>query len=134
MKTPDLATCTLRETMHINGGAAWFGYGLECNEHPRLSRIDRYDRKTKAVTVQWQVDGEDVASLDEAAVKLSEPPTITDQMREDMATIGPEYADHRKTIGYPRLKKLERCGLLEWGERGKCRIRQLSETRRKARR
>lgn len=123
MRASDLKGCTMRETMHLNGGEAWFGYGYQCNEHPRLSRIDRYDRKTKAVTSVWQVDGDDVPSLDDAAARLAAPPVITDQMRADMDAIGHEFADHRKSIGYSRLKKLEACGLLEWGERGQCRIR-----------
>ena len=123
MDALDLKQCTMRETIHLNGGSAFFGWVLVCNEHPRLQRIDKCDRKTKKTTIQYQVDGENVASLDEAAERLSQPPTITDEMRADLAAIGPEYGDHRKTIKYERLKKLENCGLIEWGERGTCRVK-----------
>lgn len=122
MDALDLKKCTMRKTVHLNGGAEFFGYVLVCNEHPRLQRIDKYYRKTKKTEIQYQVDGENVASLDEAAERVSSPPVITDEMRADMATIGHEFGDHRKSIDYGRLKKLENCGLLEWAERGKCRI------------
>lgn len=123
MDAIDLKQCTMRETIHLNGGSAWFGYVFVCNEHPRLQRVDKYDRKTKSTTIKYQVDGEDVASLDEAAQKLSQPPIITEEMRADLAAIGTEYGDHRKSIDYARLKKLENCGLIEWGDRGKCRVK-----------
>lgn len=122
MDALDLKQCTMRETVHLNGGAKFFGYVLVCNEHPRLQRIDKHYRSTKTTEIQYQVDGENVASLDEAAERLSVPPVITDEMRDDMAAIGTEFGDHRKTIDYTRLKRLENCGLLEWGDRGKCRI------------
>lgn len=121
MDALDLKQCTMRRTIHLNGGSAFFGWVLVCNEHPRLQRIDKCDRKTKKTTIQYQVDGEDVASLDEAAEKLRRPPTITDEMRTDLDAIGREYGDHRKSIGWARLKKLENCNLIEWGERGTCR-------------
>ena len=123
MDALDLKQCTMRETVHLNGGSAFFGWVLVCNEHPRLQRIDKCDRKTKKTTIQYQVDGENVASLDEAAERLNQPPTITDEMRADLAAIGTEYGDHRRTIDYGRLKKLENCGLIEWGDRGKCRVK-----------
>lgn len=123
MDAADLKQCTMRETAHLNGGAEFFGCVLVCNEQPRLQRIDKHFRKTKTTTFQYQVDGENVASLDEAAERLSVPPLVTDEMRADLAAIGSKYGDHRKTIGYGRLKKLENCGLIEWGERGTCRVR-----------
>ena len=121
MDALDLKQCTMRETIHLNGGSKWFGYVFVCNEHPRLQRVDKCDRKTKRTTIKYQVDGEDVSSLDEAAEKLRKPPIITDEMRADLDAIGREYGDHRKSIGYARLKKLENCNLIEWGERGTCR-------------
>ena len=124
MDATDLKQCTMRTTIHLNGGSKFFGYVLVCNEHPRLQRIDKHFRDTKKTEIQYQVDGESVASLDEAAERLSVPPVITDEMTADMISIGPEFGDHRKLIAYSRLKKLENCGLLEWGARGECRIRQ----------
>lgn len=128
MDALDLKQCTMRETIHLNGGREFFGYVMVCNEHPRLQRIDKCYRATKSTVSQYQVDGENVASLEDAAERLSVPPTITEQMRADMAAIGSDWGDHRKSIDYMRLKKLEACGLLEWGERGKCRIKPVVET------
>ncbi len=117
----DLKQCTMRQTIHLNGGSDWFGWVYVCNEHPRLQRIDKCDRKTKRTTIKYQVDGVDVASIDEAAEKLSAPPAITDEMRADLDAIGREYGDHRRSIGWARLNKLANCNLIEWGERGTCR-------------
>lgn len=122
MDALDLKQCTMRETIHLNGGSEFFGYVLVCNEHPRLQRIDKTDRRTKKTTIQYQVDGEDVASLDEAAERLSGPPRVTPEMQAALDAIGPEYADHRKALPYEVLRKLADCGLIEWGERGKCRV------------
>lgn len=123
MDALDLKQCTMRETVHLNGGKEFFGYVLVCNEHPRLQRVDKCYRATKKTVIQYQIDGQDVADLDEAAERLNSPPILTDQMRADLRAIGPEFGDHRKTIEYDRLKALECRGLIEWGERGKCRVR-----------
>lgn len=123
MDALDLKQCTMRQTMHLNGGSAWFGYVWVCNEHPRLQRVDKTDRRSKKTTVKYQVDGADVSSLDEAAERLGAPPAVTDEMRADLAAIGLEWGDHRKTIGWSRLKNLENCDLIEWGERGACRVK-----------
>ena len=123
MDAIDLKQCTMRETVHLNGGSEFFGYVLVCNEHPRLQRIDKCYRATKTTVIQYQVDGENVADLDEAAELLSTPPILTDQMRADLEAIGPTFGDHRKTIGYTRLKALDNRGLIEWGERGTCRVK-----------
>jgi len=123
MDALDLKQCTMRETIHLNGGREFFGYVLVCNENPRLQRVDKCYRATKTTVIQYRVDGEDVADLDEAAVKLSVPPVLTDEMRADLMAIGHEFGDHRKTIDYMRLMALADRGLIEWGERGKCRVR-----------
>jgi hypothetical protein len=91
-----------------------------------LQRVDKHDRKARATTIQYQVDGDNVESLEEAAKRLSVPPLITDEMRADLDAIGPEWGDHRKAIPHGRLKKLDNCGLIEWGERGKCRVKNVS--------
>ncbi len=120
--SPDLKQCTMRQTIRLNGGSAWFGYVFACVEHPRLQRVDKCDRKTKKTTIKYQVDGEDVASLDQAAERLNAPPVVTQEMRAALDAIGSEYGDHRKSLGYSTLKKLENCGLIEWGDRGMCRV------------
>jgi len=78
----DLRTCTMREVAHYNGGPAWFGYGYQCNEHPRLGRITRYYRKTKATESTFSVDGKDVKDLAEAAERLNVPAVMTGEEQE----------------------------------------------------
>ncbi|WP_339419009.1 hypothetical protein [Pseudomonas sp. RL_105y_Pfl1_103] len=67
----DIGALTIRETAHYNGGKAFFAYGYECVQHPRLTLFKRFDRKTKQVTNTWRLDGEDQASL-ESAVQAME--------------------------------------------------------------
>lgn len=122
MDALDLKQCTMRETIHLNGGSEWFGYVFVCNEHPRLQRVDKCNRRTKTTAIQYKVDGNEVASLDEAADLLSRPPVVTSEMQEALDIIGPEFGDHRKTLRYEMLRKLADCGLIEWGDRGKCRV------------
>lgn len=122
MDALDLKQCTMRPTIHINGGAAFFGQVFVCNEHPRLQRMDKSDRRTKKTTIQYMVDGDDVASLDEAAERLSAPPVITPAMQAALDAIGPTFGDHRKSIPYEVTRKLADCGLIEYGERGQCRV------------
>lgn len=73
----DLASCHLRERMHLNGGKEWFGYIHVVVEHPRLSRMDKYTRKDKGVQSTWRVDGVDCADLDAALDALAVPPSIS---------------------------------------------------------
>jgi hypothetical protein len=124
----DLQQCTMRETIHLNGGPVFFGYVLVCNEHPRLQRIDKCYRKTKKTEIRYRVDGEDVADLDEAADRLNAPPIITDDLRSALEKIGTDYADYRKAFDYSILRKLSDRGLIEWGERGTCRRAALTDT------
>ncbi|MFJ7792305.1 hypothetical protein [Pseudomonas sp. NPDC096950] len=67
----DISTLTIREVAHYNGGKAFFAYGYECVQHPRLTLFKRFDRKTKQVTNTWRVDGADQPSF-ETAVKALE--------------------------------------------------------------
>jgi hypothetical protein len=76
-----LATCHMRETMHLNGGKEWFGYIHQCVEHPRLSRRDKYTRKDRGVQSTWRVDGKECADLDAALDALAKPVVLTDQER-----------------------------------------------------
>lgn len=69
--TIDVSTLTIREVAHYNGGKAFFAYGYECVQHPRLTLFKRFDRKTKQVTNTWRVDGADQPSL-EVAVQVLE--------------------------------------------------------------
>ncbi|PYY71221.1 hypothetical protein CRX42_07335 [Pseudomonas jessenii] len=68
----DISTLTIREVAHYNGGKAFFAYGYECVQHPRLTLFKRFDRKLKTVTNTWRVDGADQASLEAAVATLGE--------------------------------------------------------------
>lgn len=116
----DLKQCTMREIGHLNGGPVFYGYIFQCREHPRLQRVDKTYRKTKKTEIRYRVDGEPVASLEEAAERLSFPPVITPEMASALDLIESEYADWREIIGYTTLRKLCDCGLIEM-ERGKAR-------------
>lgn len=117
----DLRQCRMTKTIHLNGGGVFFGWISKCVEHPRLQRMDKCIRKTKATEITYLVDGERVASLDEAAERLNLPPELTIDLRAALLAIGDEPQDHRKSIGYTALRKLSDRGLVEWTERGKCR-------------
>ena len=60
----------IKEVAHLNGGKVFFGYIHQCVEQPRLERFDRYDRKTRSVTSTWRVDGNDMASFEDAISAL----------------------------------------------------------------
>lgn len=64
---------TMREEIHHNGGREWFGYTHRCVEEPRLTRFDRYEKKTRSVTSTWRVDWIDRASLEDAVEALAQP-------------------------------------------------------------
>lgn len=118
----DLRQCTMRRTTHLNGGGVFFGWVWACIEHPRLQRMDKcYRRAARPVEITYMVDGAPVASLDEAAERLNSPPTLSDELAAALCWIGPDFADHRKTVGYELLRALTDRGFLEWGERGMCR-------------
>ncbi|SEM50635.1 hypothetical protein SAMN04487857_102345 [Pseudomonas sp. ok272] len=68
--TIEVGTLTIREVAHYNGGKAFFAYGYECVQHPRLTLFKRFDRKTKQVTNTWRVDGADQPSLEVAVQAL----------------------------------------------------------------
>ena len=57
---------TMRESKHINGGKKFFAYEFQCDQEPRLTRYDHYDRKTRSVTSTWRVDGIDQADMQSA--------------------------------------------------------------------
>ena len=68
--TIDISTLTIREVAHYNGGKAFFAYGYECVQHPRLTLFRRFDRKTKQVSNTWRLDGVDQPSLEVAVQAL----------------------------------------------------------------
>ena len=70
--TIDISALTIREVAHYNGGKAFFAYGYECIQHPRLTLFRRFDKKPKTVTNTWRVDGADQASLEAAVAALGE--------------------------------------------------------------
>lgn len=49
-----------------------------CLEHPRLTRHTKRVSWKHGQTVTWCVDGEEVATLQEAACRLAVPPGATD--------------------------------------------------------
>ena len=69
----DISALTVREVAHYNGGKAFFAYGYECVQHPRLTLFKRFDRKLKTVTETWRVDGADHVSLESAVAALEVP-------------------------------------------------------------
>lgn len=66
----DAKDLTIREIAHYNGGKAFFAYGYECVQYPRLTLFKRFDRKTKQVTNTWRVDGADQVDLAAALIAL----------------------------------------------------------------
>lgn len=110
-----LATCHMRETMHLNGGKEWFGYIHQCVEHPRLSRKDKYTRKDRGVHSTWRVDGQECADLDAALAALSQPVVLTDderdaliQWRDDFTTAWAARGDN-----YAMMRALGDKGLID---------------------
>jgi hypothetical protein len=113
----DLLNCTMHESAHLNGGKEWFGYIHRCNEHPRLTRMDKYTRKNRGVESTWRVDGKPVANLAEAATLLSTPYQPTADELKLLAEVTDEYA---LFDGRARFLPLREVGLIEFHD-GKCR-------------
>lgn len=72
-KMEDVRQWHMREEIHHNGGPDWFGYTFRCVEEPRLTRFDRYERRTKSATSTWRVDWIDRESLEDAVAALAGP-------------------------------------------------------------
>lgn len=117
MTESDLLACTVREVAHLNGGKEWFGYIHRCNQHPRLTRMDKYIRKTRAVESTWRVDGNPVASLAAAAELLSTPYKPSADERALLAEVPDEYM---RFEGRARFIPLAETGLIEFND-GACR-------------
>lgn len=57
LAVPEIAKgWTMIEIAHYNGGRAFFAYEFQCVQQPRLTRFDRYDKRTRTVTSTWRVD------------------------------------------------------------------------------
>lgn len=72
---PKQAAWTMRQTAHLNGGRKFFAYEYTCNEEPRLTRSDHYDKTTRSCTSTWRVDGVDQPSFAAAMATLGVSPT-----------------------------------------------------------
>lgn len=121
----------MRERAHYNGGKEWFGYGHQCVEEPRLYRIDRYQRATRSVESEWQVDGQPVPSLEAAAEMLNIEPTLAGEEGPLLLLVTPEYqrrSEIKAHDAYASLEEpftafhyLDRKGMVEW-EDGRVRL------------
>lgn len=126
-----ILTWKMRERAHYNGGKEWFGYGHQCVEEPRLYRIDRYQRATRSVESEWQVDGQPVPSLEAAAEMLNIEPTLAGEEGPLLLLVTPEYqrrSEIKAHDAYASLEEpftafhyLDRKGMVEW-EDGRVRL------------
>lgn len=110
MTEADLLECTMHESAHLNGGKEWFGYIHRCNQHPRLTRMDKYYRATRGVESVWRVDGMAVTSLAEAAEKLATPYQATADELTLLATVPDEFTSFEQRV---RFLPLREGGLIE---------------------
>lgn len=117
MTEADLLKCTTHEAAHLNGGKEWFGYIHRCNQHPRLTRMDKYIRNTRGVESTWRVDGKPVANLAVAAELLATP---YQPNAEELALLGEVPDDFTKFEGRARFTGLAEVGLIEF-KAGACR-------------
>lgn len=90
----DVNKSHLAERAHFTGHG-FFGYVKQCVEHPRLQRVEKCVRKTRAVEVTWQVDGQNVASLEAAVEALNVPVVLTDDEAEALDLVPPTFAGLR---------------------------------------
>lgn len=111
----------MQEAVHYNGGDAFFAYLHRCIEQPRLSRFDRYDKKTRAVTSTWKIDGIDRPSFAEAIERLNAPAVFDADELAHLATLPDDYVDIRKGLDWPVARRVRDKGGSHW-EDGKCRI------------
>ncbi len=116
-----VAPWSMWESAHLNGGREWFGYIFTCIEEPRLSRLDRYVRKTRSVTSTWRVDGVEMEDLAAALVAIKSPPVLTEE-RAMLELVGDDWARPAEKNWPLRLWSLMAKGIVEW-KGGKCRRR-----------
>lgn len=117
MTEADLLKCSLREAAHFNGGKEWFGCLFRCDQHPRLTRMDKYFRKDRSVESRFKVDGKPVANLAEAADRLSQSYEPTPEDLTLLAEVPDKYA---RLESRSRFLPLRDAGLVEF-QNGNCR-------------
>lgn len=109
---------------HYNGGPAFFGYGYQAADEPRLSLIRRWyrqgDRRGQSEDHLF-VDGEPVADYDAAKAALSMPVQFTPEEIAALALIGDEPSDVRKIIDCQIRHKLAAKGAAAYGPPGRMR-------------
>ncbi|MCO5071100.1 MAG: hypothetical protein M9944_07830 [Rhizobiaceae bacterium] len=121
----DAKSWHLKEAAHYNGGAAFFAYLHRCVEQPRLSRFDRYDRKTKSVTSTWKVDGADRLSLRDAIDALNTPPVFTAEELAFLRDAPNDFEPERRNgLDYKVADGVRNKGAIEF-ENGRFRITDL---------
>lgn len=117
MTESDLLKCTTHEAAHFNGGKEWFGYLHRCNQHPRLTRMDKYFRSPRRVESTWRVDNEQVATLAEAAERLLKPYRPTPEDLTLLALVPDEFTRFEQRSRFMHLRDV---GLVEFHD-GNCR-------------
>jgi hypothetical protein len=117
MTEADLLACTTHEASHLNGGKEWFGYIHRCDQHPRLTRLDKYIRATRGVESTWRVDGKPVSGLAEAAELLSTPYQPTPEELQLLAEVPDDFTRFEDRIRFIQLSEV---GLIEF-KNGDCR-------------
>jgi len=115
----DLAKCHMELTMRGHGTGFFFSR-FRCVEHPRLSRHDHYEKKSRSVKSIFMVDGADVTDLAAAIVALNKPVEISDKDREVLERVPLDWTDLRKKVGFMDMHALADKGLVEF-QNGKCR-------------
>lgn len=103
-----------KNSMHLNGGAVFFGYGHTCVDQPRLVVIDKYFKKDRSSKRTYVVDGRSACeTLDAALAALSEPPKLS---AEDFALLreAPD-GEYRRVENRVRFLELAHMGMIEWG-------------------
>lgn len=120
----DIKRSTLREYMHLNGGGKFFGYGYRGIEYPRLARLIKYWKKDRSTTIEWFVDGNPIAKLEDAVDLLNKPPVLSEAELAELRKVTMEYADLRKVLSPEALFYLPAKGVIEARD-GKCRLTDL---------
>lgn len=116
-----LRVCRLRNVGHYKG-SGYFGDLYQCIEHPRLKRAVTYYKKIRTSEVRFLVDGKPVDNLEAAAAALNVPPAPSPRLVDVLMEIGTEFGDYRRLTKFDDLSALGDMGLIEWGERGHCRL------------
>jgi len=111
----ELKNLHMIQTLHGHGDGMFF-YRYRCVEHPRLSRHDHYEKRTKSVESTFMVDGANVADIDAAIEALSVPVVITPEEQAVLDTLPTEWTDIRSFSGKQRLDLLPLAdkGLIEY--------------------